>query len=167
MPRARGFWREPVAWVVVGLPAACVVALVATLALATRDPVDATANRTQRIAQIQLEDLAADSEAARLGLRAQVHADPARGTVEVELRVTSGEAAPGTLMLAMRHPVREDLDRLVTLTHEDGRWHGRTDAWLPKQRWNLQLVPEPPTWRLTGRLDAGEMDTELAAAVAR
>jgi hypothetical protein len=165
MSQGRGFWREPVAWVVVGLPAASVAALGVTIALAVREPVDSTANRTQRIAQIQLEDLAADREAARLGLHTRLHADAATGVIELALE--PGDAPAGTLRLAMRHPSREDLDRIVVLAREGDRWRGQAGPWPSKQGWNLQLVPDPPAWRLTGRLDAGTADAELSAAVAR
>lgn len=165
MSKGRGFWREPVAWVAVGLPAASVAALAVTVALAVRDPVDSTANRTQRIAQIQLEDLAADREAARVGMHAKLHADAASGYVELVL--APADVASGTITLAMRHPSREDLDRSVALVHDGDRWRGQPGPWSRQQAWNLQLLPEPPAWRLSGRLDAGRADAELSPAVAR
>lgn len=167
MATGRGFWRQPVAWVLVGLPAAGVIALAATIMLAMRDPVDGSAARTQRIAQIQMEDLAADRMAAEQGIRAHLTANAGSGEFELALLAVDADIAPPVLTLAMRHPVREAQDRRVTLTRAGDRWHGRTDPWPPHQAWNLQLVADSPAWRIAGRLAADATEAELAPAVAR
>jgi hypothetical protein len=168
--RARGprpVWGEPMLWLVTGLPLLVLVAAAITLALALRAPVDASATQVQRIAQVQLEDLAPDREAARRGLRARLEADPVHGVIEVAL-ATGGDATgvDDRLVLHLLHPVSAQHDRVLPLHRAGYRWRAQTDPWSP-QDWEVRLSPPRGTWRLAGRLRRGQHATELAPAVAR
>ena len=155
----RAFWREPMAWLVLGLPLLTVVASAVMIVLSLRDPADASGNATHRIAQVQMEDLGADREAARRGLHATLHAVTANGELRVLLEPDVD--APHTLELALRHPTRAESDRIVSL-HRDGRqWLGRTAPWPATQAWDLQLVDTARAWRLRGRLQAAVSTAEL------
>ena len=67
---ARSHWRNPVMWLVVGLPLLSIVAGVGLVVTAVRtggaDPVN---DPVRRVAQIQTTDLGPDAAAKRLGLR--------------------------------------------------------------------------------------------------
>jgi uncharacterized protein len=170
MMRARGprpVWREPMLWLVTGLPLLVLVAAAVTLALALRAPVDASATQVRRIAQVQLQDLAPDREAARRGLRARLEVDPARGLIEV--RLATGSDATGVdehLVLQLLHPVSARHDRLVPLQRAGYHWRAQIEPWSP-QAWEVRLAPPRGEWRVGGRLPRGQRDAVLAPAVAR
>ena len=79
--RKRPFWREPMMWLVIGLPLLSVVAGVLLLTLAVRDSSDSVGDLVQRTAQIQVSDLSPDARARDLRLSAIVRID--EGYVEV------------------------------------------------------------------------------------
>ena len=60
----RAAWREPMLWLVAGLPLAVVAAAFATIYVARHTGIDESAARTRRNAHVQIEDHAADREAA-------------------------------------------------------------------------------------------------------
>lgn len=165
MQPGRAFWREPMVWLVLGLPLATLLASAAMIALALRDPADASGSVTHRIAQMQMEDLSADREAARRGLQARFHADAARG--ELRIVFEPDVAALQTLELALRHPTRADSDRIVPLRRDGLQWHGQTRPWAATQAWDLQLVDGAGVWRLRGRLMPASSMAVLTPQVSR
>ena len=64
--KKRPFWREPMMWLVLGLPAMSVVAGVILVTLATRDSSDSVGDVVTRTAQIQVADLGPDARARDL-----------------------------------------------------------------------------------------------------
>jgi hypothetical protein len=148
----RPAWREPMLWLVVAMPACVVVAAVVTIRAANLMPGDSSAADTRRIAQMQLQDLGPDREAARRGLQAQLKADSVTGRVDVTF------ASPGlrveNLELAMLHPIREGEDRHLALHWNGESWRGVTDPWR-QQDWELRLAATDGEWRLSARLVAG------------
>jgi uncharacterized protein len=162
-PVRRAQWREPMLWLVAGLPLLVLAAAAATVALARRTPADASAAQVRRIAQVQLEDLAPDRAAAQRGLQATLEADPAAGTVT--LRAGSAALPEQGLELHMLHPLSQAQDRIVLLTRTAGAWRGRTAAWTP-HAWELRLQPPHGAWRLTGRLAREAVQARMQPAVA-
>ncbi|RZA20111.1 MAG: nitrogen fixation protein FixH [Lysobacteraceae bacterium] len=162
--RARPAWREPMVWLVAVIPAASVVASVALLVSAARSSGnnDAVTDQVRRTAQIQVEDLAPDLAARKLGLGATLRMDADR----IELRPTSG-AFPqqGLLRLALRHPLRADGDVELLLQPAGGHWQARHAVALDHD-WNLTLSPPDGHWRLQGRLLRSERGTTLQPALA-
>lgn len=150
MQPRRASWREPVLWLVIGLPLVAVIASTVLIRLALRDPADASGSSTRRIAQMQLEDLSWDREAARLGVRAQFQADAARG--EVRLRLSPDAVQPTSLDLAMRHPAQAAHDRVLTLVRDGAQWRARTSSWAATQAWDVQVASPSQRWRVAGRL---------------
>ncbi|MCB1553137.1 MAG: FixH family protein [Xanthomonadales bacterium] len=148
-PTPTRWHREPMAWLVWGLPAAVVVAGFATLAIAIRaGGSDATADPVQRMAQVQTTDIEADRVAAARGLAAslRIHGD------QLELQLL-GSASEQALTLRLSHPARAEDDRELSLRREGDRWTGRVA--LPNSaHWQVSLVPDDRSWRLDGELDA-------------
>ena len=161
-PAARAPWREPMLWLVAALPVLVLAAAVATVAVARQGRVDDSGAHTRRIAQVQIEDLAADREAARLGLRARVAADAARGVLIVDVR---GAAGDGPLRLALLHPLDARADRTLALVATPDGWRGETAPWS-RQAWDLRLSDPRGRWRLAGRLPASATQASLQPAVA-
>ena len=152
-------WRQPMMWLVIGLPAVTVVALVSLVIMAagpgSTDSIDTSVRRT---AQMQTSDLGPDQAAARLQLAALLRVD--RASLElVPLHAGFDTAKP--LRLAMRHPVRSELDRDFLLQPSGGTWRVPAPALELGHDWTLQLAPEGGAWRLQGRLVKGQLSARL------
>ena len=158
----RPWYREPMMWLVLGLPAAVVAASLSTLTLAIRaGGIDAVSDEVQRTGRIQVAALDADAEARRLGLSARLAVDADTGALSVELQ--GGDPAE-PLRLDLRHPTVAAEDRQVALTPAGARWLGRTDAPMDHD-WKLELAPEDRRWRLVARLPKGRDEARLLPAL--
>jgi nitrogen fixation protein FixH len=151
-PNPRRF--NPVAWLVVGIPVATVIAGVWTLRLAAGDSAtDAHPDQVRRMAQVQQASTDADQAAARDGLSARI--EVAADHVLVSVHPTAGTRAP---VLMLRHPIESRLDRALELSPHPRGWRSRESLAAP-HGWQLQLVADDGRWRLVGRYRPG--DTEL------
>jgi hypothetical protein len=152
-------WREPIIWLVFGLPAATVVAAVAMIPLfGDSQALDEVRDEVHRTGQIQQTDLAPDFAARELGLSAHLRiADDA-----VELRPVSGTLPSGRpLVLTFAHPSLAAQDITLELHPEQGLW--RASAHIDTTHdWKLQLQPGDGAWRLAGRLTRAEVSALLA-----
>ena len=148
--RPSSWYREPLVWMVLAIPAAAVVAGAVMLVLAntTWDGLVAD-DYYQRGLQIN-RSLARDAEASRLGLEADV-SFPAPGVVEVRLSSVDGvapAAASSRLDLRFARAGRAGADVEVSM-HRDtgGTWRGALPA-LPAGKWYAELGND--RWRLAG-----------------
>ncbi|MDR0183732.1 FixH family protein [Lysobacter arvi] len=159
--------RNPVLWLVVGLPVLSIVAGVGLVMIALRSGGDdAVIDTVQRTAQIQTTELGPDERAQAIKLSAVLHVD-AKG---IELLPVgegfSNGAVPrdAPLSLVLSHPSDAQLDRRVELKPSELGWHADVD--LPQDHdWLLHLAPSDTGWRLRGRLIAGQGAAHLAPAV--
>lgn len=151
-------------WLVAGLPVAVIIASIGMIRLATRAPADAASSSTRRIAQVQLEDLSWDREAARWNVRAALEVDAGAGVVRLSL--SPAQLKPSVLMLAMRHPTYAAQDRALQLVQEGERWVGHTRPWKAEQAWHLQLAAPVQQWRVSGRLSGRATQADLGPQVA-
>jgi hypothetical protein len=157
--------REPMLFLVIGLPAAAVVAGIATLVLALGGEGNAGDARVRRVAQAQMTDLAPDLAAARLALRAQAKVD---GNSAVSLRFGGSAPAAAVLQLALRHAADPARDRAARLVRAgEGLYLGRLEAPRAVGAYNAELAPESGGWRLVGRLDPSSATLALAPALER
>lgn len=159
-PERRALY-EPMLWLVIALPAASVVAGIATLLIALRaGGADAISTQVQRTAQIQVEDLAPDRRADALELTATLQLD--RGTGAVGTILTQpGVVADLQLRLLLQHPAEARADHATMLVRSGERWLGRLEPVPAAHAWNLQLVSGDGRWRLWGRLEAGASSATL------
>ncbi len=162
--QSKPIWREPVVWIVIGLPLATLIAGAVTIGIALKQPADSRSADVSRIAQIQFEDQAADHLAAEHGLRATLNFNAASGTIE--LFVEPEEFADDALMLQLEHPVQAAKDRELPLRREGRHWVASTAPW-GAQAWRVHLTGDAGRWRLSGRLDQGASATQLLPAVSR
>lgn len=159
--------RNPVLWLVIGLPAVVIVASLTTLYIAIdAGGSDAIPDEVRRTAQIQTTELGPDERAATLKLSAvfsvregHVEVLPASGAL-VDDKALRGQP----LRLRLQHPTVAAEDRELKLVPTEAGW--RADIALdPKHDWRIQLLPEGSAWRLRGRLPAGQRGVLLAPAV--
>ena len=159
--RKRPFWREPMMWLVLGLPAASVVAGVILVSLAARDSSDSVGDVVSRTAQIQVADLSPDARARDLRLSAVVRVD--EGFIEV-LPVTGDYQRQQPLRLVLRHPTLAASDLELRAEPADNGW--RAEVELPLDHdWKLEVMPEGMPWRLQGRLPAGQRAAHVKPAL--
>lgn len=162
--------RNPVMWLVVGLPLASVVAGIALVVIAVRSGGnDAVIDTVRRTAQIQTAELAPDAAARALQLSAVLRVD-AKGK-GLELLPVAGGFADGrvprdqALTLRLSHPSQAALDRTLQLQPGELGWHARVELPLDHD-WLVQLAPADTGWRVHGRLLAGQQAAYLGPALA-
>lgn len=160
----RPWYREPMLWLVLGLPAAVVVAGFLTLAIALRSGgADVASDPVQRIGKAQTLDLTADRVAARRGMRARLALSA--DTEAIELTPDGAGFDGDRLSLRLSHPTAASGDLSLDLLRvDDERFVGRLA--LPRDHaWNLQLTPAEGDWRLQGRLRRNALGADLVPAV--
>jgi uncharacterized protein len=152
---------NPVLWLVIGIPAATVVAGIWTLMLAAGDgATDSHPDEVRRMAQVQEASFDADAVAAREGLSARVQVGTDQVLVIVE--PTAGTRAPA---LVLRHPIQASLDQALPLSPYPGGWRA-TKSMAATHGWHLQLIASDGRWRLVGRYQPGDTEVVLLPSLA-
>ena len=160
----RKAYREPMVWLVFGLPAAVVVASIAMLVVGIRqrDGGDVS-DSVQRTAQIQQTDLGADERAQALGLRMLLRERDGR----IEALPVSGHFPRGqTLRLLAEHPTDRARDRTLMLAPQGAGWLSKDkfeDARV--HDWKFSLTPGNESWRLRARMPKAQRAVVLEPAV--
>lgn len=156
------FWREPMVWLVFGLPLASIVAGVSLVVIAVRSGgADTVSDKVQRVAQVQTADLGPDSTASQRKLSAVLRAED--GILEV-LPATGQFERRQPLRLTLGHPSQATADLEVELAPTALGWRAQT-ALDSGHDWILQLQPADGRWRLRGRLHAEQHAARLAPSV--
>lgn len=157
----RPAWRNPMVWLVAGIPAASIIAGIGLVIVAVRQPNDAIPDKVRRTAQIQVADLGPDEQARSLRLRALLRAED--GIVEA-LPVSGEFDRARPLVATLRHPAREAEDRRIELAPTELGWRASADVDLAHD-WNVELAPADGRWRLLGRLPKGQHAVALQPAL--
>ncbi|MFP7721301.1 FixH family protein [Lysobacter sp. A3-1-A15] len=157
-------WRNPVIWLVIGLPLVAVVAGIGLIVVSVRSGgSDAVPEDVRRTAQVQVADIGPDAVAARRQLRAVVRIDPEGGFVEVIPAAGDFDGAQ-LLVLTLVHPASQADDVELQLQRSDAGWRAplRLDA---GPAWNLVLEASDGSWRLQGRLVEGTLAAVVQPAL--
>jgi len=154
---ATQWYRMPIVWLVIALPAATVPAGLATLALALQgaDPV-IRESRTDGIAINQ--DPARDSAAKALDVRATIRIESQRVTAQL----SEGHGVlPERLVLVLSHATVATEDRELRLNRVGPRSYAAPLDTLPSGHWYLELAPSDRAWRLTGEFKGASVALDL------
>lgn len=158
----RPAWREPMVWLMVGLPLASVLTGFMLLATALRSGgADEVDDKVQHRAQAQVSELAPDERAAAAGMAALLQVQAG----QIVLLPISG-AVPRTeaLQLSLRHPTDSKLDRRIELVPTAQGWGAQVQ--IPSGHdWLLRLGPANEAWRLVGRLPMNGAAARLGPAL--
>ena len=155
----RPWWKEPMLWLVLGLPAIAVVASFTSYYFAARDP-DAlirTEYRKVGLAMVQPANSSAGVAAAR-DLSARLTSG--RGVVEVVLRGRL-TTLPERLSLSILHPSHEKMDIHLLLAHTHDLTYIAAAPDMGTGKRVLVLEPQDRSWRITGQWAAPYAVTEL------
>lgn len=158
----RPFWKEPMVWLVWGLPLASVVAGIWLVVTAVRaGGADPVIDDVQRVSQIQTTDLGPDERAAQRQLSAILQVRPDH----VELTAVTGEFGRETgLVLVMTHPTEAAQDVRLPLARTPTGWTAPAEI-DTRHDWNLQLTPDNAQWRIRGRLQKDTQASRLAPSL--
>lgn len=164
--RTNKAYREPMVWLVFGLPAMVVVAGIATLVIAIqhRDGGEVT-DQVQRTAQIQQTDLGPDARAGAMGLRVLLR--EWEGRIEV-LPMAGNFPQKQSLRLMAEHPTDRTQDRVLVLqpqAHAQGWLSKETFEATRQHAWKFSLIPGNEQWRLRGRMPKEQSAVVLLPAV--
>ena len=149
-PTQRAWWKEPMVWLIAGLPATAVVASFASYFIAAHkpDPLVNEGYQKQGMAVVNT-DAKLDEVASALGLAAEISADRGRFVVALQGRL---ESPPTSLKLFIAHPTDAARDRVVQLFRSaQGDYAGDLAA-TPMGRHRIVLEPEDRVWRLAAEL---------------
>lgn len=146
---ARRWYREPMVWMVIAIPATAVLVGFLLLGLSIRHydglVEDDYYKRGKEINRV----LARDQLAVRHAIAARLRV--AADELVLDLSHDGRLTVPPTLVLRLLHRTRSGLDRSVLLTAgPDGRYRGQLDG-ATDGRWVIQL--ETARWRVTGYLE--------------
>ena len=160
--RTTSAWREPMVWLMIGLPLAAVLASVSLVVTAVRtDNNDSVRDDVQRTAQIQTVELGPDARAQALALSAVLRVGG--GGLDV-LPVAGDFDRNAPLELVLAHPTDAARDRRLRLQPTELGWHVATTPGIDHD-WLLDIAPADHAWRLRGRLRSGEHAAHLAPAL--
>ena len=163
MTQTRPYWREPMVWLVAGLPIASILASIALIVAAVRSGgADTVTDQVQRVAQIQTTDLGPDERAAQRKLSVVFRVD-AKG-VEI-IPVTGDFARTEALELRLIHPSQAAQDRALRIPPGGQGWRLDAVDLDATHDWKLELASPGEHWRIKGRLPAHQLAARLAPAL--
>lgn len=156
------WYRQPLVWMLIMLPATVVVASFITLYLAiSSDDGLVEDDYYQRGKEIN-RVLDRDHAAQRYGLQGRALVDAAHGVIHVQLS-SNAPIAPARLNLKLLYATRAGLDQVITLTRNaDGGYQAALPT-LGPGHWYLQLNADD--WRLSGELHVPGDSVAVLSAV--
>jgi hypothetical protein len=142
----RPAWREPLVWLVVGIPAATVVAGVFTWWIAAQRADSNVADDHYKRGLAINRSLERESRAKALGLSAELTLE---GENDLRLRLTGSAALPPTVTVVLTHPVRADQDRRLSLDRQADGSYRTVAPQVGAGNWDVSI--EAQDWRVAGR----------------
>ena len=154
--------REPMVWLMAGIPLASVIAGIGLVIVAvTHSRSDQVIDHVQRTAQVQVADLSADQRAQQLHLSAVLQVNP--DTLRV-LPATGEFMRNAPLRVRLLHPTDGQQDRTLLLQPDALGW-SVTQRIDTAHDWKLHVEPVDGSWRLLGRLPATQAAAHLGPAL--
>lgn len=147
MSEVRPPWREPMVWLVFGIPAATVIAGLATFAIALRaGSIDSVAAPVSRVAQAQVLTGTADAAATHGDYSGTLSLQRQGAAWRVQVETVPAALADAPLQVLFVHPTLARRDVRVEL---DGRAAALVPApdFIPQQ---VIVRDAAGTWRLVG-----------------
>jgi hypothetical protein len=159
----RPWWKEPMVWLVVGLPIIAVIASFASYYFAARDPDSLVKSdyRTEGFAVVT-QRTEADKAAAAMGIYGELSVRNGQMVIMLKGRMA---AIPDRVALNIVHPTREKRDIHILLERARDLSYIAALPEVGSGKRILILEPESRAWRISGQWMAPFSGmTELAAA---
>lgn len=146
--REASWYREPLVWLVILIPASSVVMGIAAWIIAARSFDGLVVDDYYRQGLEINRSLERDKAAARYGLGSTLRLDDAHAAVHATFTANPGFHLPALVHLGLFHGTRAGFDQAVTLRRTaTGEYAGTLPALVPGH-WYLELRADD--WRLTG-----------------
>jgi uncharacterized protein len=159
-PPVRSAWyREPMMWLVVGIPLLTVVGGLSTIVIAHRGA-DALVKDEWRDEALGVrQDPTLDKAAAAAGVEADVDV----GAREIRVTLTSLKGIPATLTVHLSNATRASDDQRIILRPVPGQTNvfAATLESLTTSHWYIELQPPSASWRLRGEFRALPVHLQL------
>lgn len=148
-PWYRQFWP----WFLISIPAATVVASIATIKFAIDSSDGLVSENYYKEGLAIYRDADALLKAREFGIRANIVVSPDSRALAVDLRSKANQAF-GPLQLSLRHPTRARHDiRLALQATGPGHYEAMLPQDLADANWVVELSAPEAGWRLHGRMD--------------
>jgi len=144
----RPWWKEPMLWMIFGLPLAAVVASFASYYIAATNPDPLVKAGYHKEGMAPVKDQTLEQKAAAMGLSAMMSAT---GDGRVQLVMSGGtDKLVGNLRLSMIHPTHVERDLYASMVQTDQNTYVASVGVLDDTRRQIIIEPEDLAWRLTG-----------------
>ena len=146
---SKPWYREPWPWFLISLPAAAVIAGLATVWIAFSSADGLVVGDYYKAGLAVNQTLARDDAAHALALVATLQGEEGALMVTLTGRLP---AFPDQLTLTLVHPTRQGMDQTLVLRHAGGGRYRAAMPAMPPGKWHAQLADTASTWRLSGVL---------------
>ena len=146
---SKPWYREPWPWFLISLPAAAVIAGLATVWIAYRSADGLVVGDYYKAGLAINQTLARDDAARALALTATLQGKEGALVMTLTGRL---QAYPDRLSLTLAHPTRQGMDQTLILSHAGGGRYRTALPTMPAGKWHAQLTDAASTWRLSGVL---------------
>lgn len=142
----RPAWREPLVWMVVGIPALTVVAGLFTWWIAAQRADSNVAEDWYKRGVAINRSLERESRAQALGLRAEL---TLAADNDLRLRLSGDAVLPPTVTVLLTHPVRAEQDRRLSLDRQPDGTYRTVSPLVASGNWGVSI--EAQDWRIAAR----------------
>jgi hypothetical protein len=146
LPAPRPAWREPLVWLVFGIPGLTIVAGFVTWWIAAQRADSNVVEDYYKQGLAINRSLERESHARTRGLVADVSL---HGTNDLRVRLSGAGEMPSSITVLMVHPVRAEQDRRLRLDRQPDGSYRTVSPLVGPGTWSLAV--ETPDWRLADR----------------
>jgi hypothetical protein len=139
-------WKEPLVWLVFGIPALTIPAGLVTWWIAAQRADSNVAEDWYKRGMTVNRSLERESRAAAMGLTARI---TLTGDHDLRIRLTANVALPDTVSVLLTHPVRAEQDRRLSLDRQVDGSYRIVSPLVGKGNWGVAI--EAQDWRLAAR----------------
>lgn len=160
----RPWYREPLVWLVIALPATAVIAGISTVFIASSGNDSLVVDGFQKVGLIAKRESSADRQARAMNVVATISIDRETGQLSARLE-SDDDRVDGIeeLALSLHHPTRREFDQATLLLRDStGLFRGNIGNAITG-RWYIQIEARDlpgdtrnTAWRLSGRVAAGQ-----------
>ena len=144
----RPWWREPMLWLIIGLPLSAVIASFTTYYIASKNADTLVKEGYQKVGFTVEQTLASDRMAAKLGISADLQVQD--DILSVRLANTAIKASPVSITLILAHSTDAAKDVALQLYRGTNGIYLTKAPNLPDGRRTLIVESEDRLWRLKG-----------------